>query len=54
MGFVWAALALAGLYLVSGIRICREYERLVIFRLGRLVGSPGRGCSGSRRFSRTA
>ncbi len=43
MGFVWAALALAGLYLVSGIRICREYERLVIFRLGRLVGARGPG-----------
>jgi len=31
------------LFLLSGIRIVREYERGVIFRLGRLVGARGPG-----------
>ena len=30
-------------FLASGIKIVREYERLVIFRLGRLVGPRGPG-----------
>ena len=29
--------------LVSGVKIVREYERMVIFRLGRLVGARGPG-----------
>ncbi|MEM3099722.1 MAG: SPFH domain-containing protein [Nitrososphaerales archaeon] len=29
--------------LASAIRIVREYERMVVFRLGRLVGSKGPG-----------
>ena len=31
------------LFLLSGIRIVKEYERGVIFRLGRLVGARGPG-----------
>jgi len=30
-------------FLASGLKIVREYERLVVFRLGRLVGSRGPG-----------
>jgi regulator of protease activity HflC (stomatin/prohibitin superfamily) len=32
-----------GLYLLSSIKILREYERGVIFRLGRLLGAKGPG-----------
>ncbi len=32
-----------GLFLASAIRIVREYERGVIFRLGRLIGAKGPG-----------
>jgi regulator of protease activity HflC (stomatin/prohibitin superfamily) len=35
--------ALAVLVLISAIRIVREYERGVIFRLGRLIGAKGPG-----------
>ncbi|MBC7170579.1 slipin family protein [Candidatus Bipolaricaulota bacterium] len=35
--------AVAVLFLASAIRIVREYERGVIFRLGRLVGAKGPG-----------
>lgn len=38
------ALGLVALFLLlSGLKIATEYERLVIFRLGRLVGSRGPG-----------
>lgn len=37
------AVALVFLILVSGIRIAREYERCVVFRLGRYVGLRGPG-----------
>jgi len=30
-------------FLASGLKIAREYERLVVFRLGRLVGARGPG-----------
>ena len=30
-------------FLVSGLKVLREYERMVIFRLGRLVGARGPG-----------
>jgi len=45
MGSIWVALivALLILFLVSAIRIVREYERGVIFRLGRLIGAKGPG-----------
>ena len=33
------------LFLMSAIRVLREYERGVIFRLGRLIGSKGPGLS---------
>lgn len=36
-------LALVALFLASAIKIVREYERGVIFRLGRLVGAKGPG-----------
>ncbi len=35
--------AVVGLFLASAIRIVREYERGVIFRLGRLIGAKGPG-----------
>ena len=36
-------LSFIGLLIVSGVKVMREYERGVIFRLGRLVGSRGPG-----------
>jgi regulator of protease activity HflC (stomatin/prohibitin superfamily) len=38
-----AALVLVVLFLVSAIRIVPEYERLVLFRLGRCIGQKGPG-----------
>jgi len=44
MTTTWAAIgAVAVLFLASAIKIVREYERGVIFRLGRLVGAKGPG-----------
>jgi len=43
---VWPVIvivALVVLFLASAIRIAREYERGVIFRLGRLIGAKGPG-----------
>jgi regulator of protease activity HflC (stomatin/prohibitin superfamily) len=40
---IGAALFVVALLLVSGLKIVTEYERLVIFRLGRLVGTRGPG-----------
>jgi regulator of protease activity HflC (stomatin/prohibitin superfamily) len=40
---VGAVLAMTFLFLVSGIRIIKEYERGVVFRLGRYVGTRGPG-----------
>jgi len=40
---VIAIVAVVVLFLTSAIRIVREYERGVIFRLGRLVGAKGPG-----------
>ena len=40
----WPLLALLILIILSSaIKICREYERGVIFRLGRLIGPKGPG-----------
>ncbi len=41
--FEWILLGFAGLILVSGFRILLEYERVVVFRLGRFkrVSGPG-------------
>ncbi|MEN3010755.1 MAG: slipin family protein [Candidatus Bipolaricaulaceae bacterium] len=45
VGGFWGAIlaALVLLFLASAIRVVREYERGVIFRLGRLVGAKGPG-----------
>jgi len=45
MSFIaWAAIVVvAVMFLASAIKIVREYDRLVVFRLGRLVGAKGPG-----------
>ena len=43
MYWIAAIVVLVVLFLVNAIRIVREYERGVIFRLGRLVGAKGPG-----------
>ena len=45
MQYTWlgAVLVLLFLFLINAIKIVREYERGVIFRLGRLVGAKGPG-----------
>ena len=40
-GFIIAIIV--GLYLISSVKILREYERGVIFRLGRLIAAKGPG-----------
>ena len=40
---VYAIIVLVVLFLVASIRILREYERGVVFRLGRIVGAKGPG-----------
>ena len=37
---VFIGVIIAGIYLLSSIKILREYERGVIFRLGRVLGAP--------------
>src|SRR6184192_297368 len=39
----WAAMAILAMFVLSGLKVLREYERAVVFRLGRLVGSRGPG-----------
>src|SRR5947199_407249 len=39
----WAAMAILVVFLMRGLKILREYERAVVFRLGRLVGARGPG-----------
>jgi len=36
-GSVGIALVIVGIIVISGLKILREYERAVIFRLGRMV-----------------
>lgn len=43
MSWLLGALFFGAMYVLSGLRICREYERLVVFRLGRLAGVRGPG-----------
>ncbi len=43
MPFISLLLVLGFMILASAIRVLREYERGVVFRLGRLVGSKGPG-----------
>ncbi len=40
--------------LLSGLRIAQEYQRGVVFRLGRFRGSGAPGCSGSSRSGSNA
>ncbi len=43
LGPAGAALVIAAVILISGIKILREYQRAVIFRLGRMVAPRGPG-----------
>src|SRR5215208_2729426 len=43
LGPVLILLLVAGLFLMNAVRVVQEYERGVIFRLGRLVGARGPG-----------
>jgi regulator of protease activity HflC (stomatin/prohibitin superfamily) len=43
LGAVMTLVLLGAVLLVSGLKVLREYERAVIFRLGRLVASRGPG-----------
>ena len=40
---ILVALAIAALVLISGLNVLREYERAVVFRLGRLTPYRGPG-----------
>jgi regulator of protease activity HflC (stomatin/prohibitin superfamily) len=40
MSFAWIFFVIVGLYLINSIKILAEYERGVIFRLGRLLPQP--------------
>ena len=39
----WAAMAILVVLVLSGLKIMREYQRAVVFRLGRVVGARGPG-----------
>src|SRR5881409_472122 len=39
----WAAMAIPVVFLMRGLKILREYQRAVVFRLGRVVGARGPG-----------
>src|SRR5213078_738197 len=39
----WAALVIVAAFVLSGLKVLREYERAVVFRLGRLAGARGPG-----------
>jgi regulator of protease activity HflC (stomatin/prohibitin superfamily) len=43
MGYLLAALIVVGLLLWNGVKVVREYQRLVVFRLGRSTGDKGPG-----------
>lgn len=40
MGFGWVFLVIVGLYALNSVKILAEYERGVVFRLGRLLPEP--------------
>ena len=42
-GVIATVLVISVLLIISGIKILKEYERAVIFRLGRLVQARGPG-----------
>jgi len=49
MGLIGILILLAGLYFLLGIRITNQYERAVVFRLGRFDRSAGpRDCLGGQ------
>ena len=53
----WIAIVLAALLLVgalSAVRIVREYQRVVVFRLGRLRTARGLACRSSASRPRTS
>ena len=39
----WAAMAILVAFVLSGLKVLREYQRAVVFRLGRVVGARGPG-----------
>src|SRR2546427_7448555 len=39
----WAAMAIVVAVVLSGLKVLREYQRAVVFRLGRVVGARGPG-----------
>lgn len=43
LGTVGIIVVIAGAFIISGIRVLNEYERAVIFRLGRMIGGKGPG-----------
>jgi len=43
MNIIATVLIIGGILLVSGVKILKEYERAVIFRLGRMVDPRGPG-----------
>lgn len=43
MGFIGIILLIAGVYFLAGIRIANQYERAVVFRLGRFDRTAGPG-----------
>lgn len=42
-GFIFSLVVVVFIFAASGIKIIQEYERAVVFRLGRLVGKRGPG-----------
>ena len=40
MGLGWIVFMIIGIYVVNCVKILKEYERGVIFRLGRLLPAP--------------
>ena len=43
LGSIGMGVLILGAFIVSGLRILNEYERAVVFRLGRLIGGKGPG-----------
>src|SRR5690242_845490 len=39
----WVAIAIFAAFVLSGLKVLREYQRAVVFRLGRVVGARGPG-----------
>jgi regulator of protease activity HflC (stomatin/prohibitin superfamily) len=42
-GIIIGLVIVLGIFIIAGIRVVKEYERGVIFRLGRLIGAKGPG-----------